>query len=167
MQLFANMSMQLLRTSATESQFKYGFAWFIFIFFLAVAISNVHFLNVALRSGDVLVVVPTYYVFNLVMCVVGAIIYFRSYDRFTTNQAVLFCCGVAVTLAGVYLLATRPNPNKAGGAGGGAGGSSNAASSSSSSSAAAAADGAHENSSSESAQAFEGSVASNHSTSSI
>lgn len=78
--------------------------------FVAMAGSNVHFLNMGLRSGDALVVVPVYYTLNLVLCAVSGIVYFNELSKFDPLQAALFLVGIAITCTGVFVLAYRPEP---------------------------------------------------------
>ena len=57
---------------------------------------QIHFMNLSLRVGNALVVIPTYYTFNTVLSVAGGMVYFEEYSALSLTQGLLFIAGVSV-----------------------------------------------------------------------
>jgi uncharacterized membrane protein len=113
-QLFAKMAAQLLRdTFAGDDQFAYALTYAIMIVMALSAASNVHFLNLGLREGDVLLMIPVYYVLSLVMTVIGGIIFFQTYVDFGAASTLLFSASICCTLLGVMILTQRSSTSNA------------------------------------------------------
>ena len=102
--LFGKCSVQLLKTSfAGENQFADPLSWILTGVFLTCAISAVVFLNVGLRRGTALFVVPLYFVLNTLLAITGGLIYFEEFKRFSFEQGALFAGGVVLTVVGVWV----------------------------------------------------------------
>jgi drug/metabolite transporter (DMT)-like permease len=102
--LFGKCSVQLLKASmAGENQFKHPLSWLLTTVFVVCAVSAVGYLNIGLRRGTALFVVPLYYVLNTLLAIVGGLVYFEEFRRFQPAQGALFAAGVATTILGVYM----------------------------------------------------------------
>ena len=102
--LFGKCSVQLVKSSVSgENEFIHPLSWFITIVFLVCAILAVVFLNLGLHRGTALFVVPLYYVLNTVLAILGGLIYFEEFQRFTFVQGLTFGSGVLVTVIGVWV----------------------------------------------------------------
>lgn len=113
-QLLAKGTMQLLRlTFDGETQLEFVSTWVLIGCLLLCAITNVHFLNLALREADSLTVIPTYFVLNTALTVVGGLIFFETYHQFSTKSFILFVASVLVTLCGVLVITKQQLPYEA------------------------------------------------------
>lgn len=102
--LFGKCTIQLLKASFESSnQFIYPLSWLLTAVFLTCAIMAVVYLNVGMRRGTALFVVPLYYVLNTVLAILGGLIYFEEFQHFTQRQGFLFALGVALTVIGVWV----------------------------------------------------------------
>jgi drug/metabolite transporter (DMT)-like permease len=110
-QLLAKGTMQLLRlTFDGETQLEFVSTWVLIVCLLVCAITNVHFLNLALREADSLTVIPTYFVLNTALTVVGGLIFFETYHQFSTRSFSLFISSVLFTLCGVLVITKQKLP---------------------------------------------------------
>lgn len=110
-QLLAKGTMQLLRiTIDGQTQFEFVSTWVLIGCLLLCAITNVHFLNLALREADSLTVIPTYFVLNTALTVVGGLIFFETYHQFSARSFTLFFSSVLVTLCGVLVITKQQLP---------------------------------------------------------
>lgn len=110
-QLLAKGTMQLLRlTFDGETQLEFVSTWVLIGCLLLCAITNVHFLNLALREADSLTVIPTYFVLNTALTVVGGLIFFETYHQFSLRSFALFIASVLVTLCGVLVITKEQLP---------------------------------------------------------
>ncbi len=103
--LFGKCSIQLLKETIVkgENQFVHPLAWALTAVFLTCAVSAVAFLNIGLRRGAALFVVPLYYVLNTLLAIIGGLVYFEEFKRFAPVQGMAFAIGVGMTVAGVYI----------------------------------------------------------------
>jgi len=102
--LFGKCSVQLLKASMQgENQFTDPLSWVLTLVFVVCAVAAVGFLNIGLRRGTALFVVPLYFVLNTVLAIVGGLIYFEEFRRFSVAQGALFSLGVAATVLGVFM----------------------------------------------------------------
>jgi hypothetical protein len=102
--LFGKCTVQLLKDSLQrENQFRSPLSWVLTVVFLFCAVSAVAFLNVGLRRGKALFVVPLYYVLNTILAITGGLVYFEEFRRFGVAQGIVFASGVAVTIGGVWV----------------------------------------------------------------
>ena len=103
--LFGKCSIQLLKATLVggDNQFTHPVSWLLTIVFLTCAVSAVAFLNIGLRRGAALLVVPLYYVLNTLLAIVGGLVYFEEFKAFAPLQAACFASGVGMTVAGVYI----------------------------------------------------------------
>ena len=99
----------LLQTSILEkkNQFTSPLAFLIVAAFAFSSASQIHWLNVGLRSADSLFIVPTFYVVWTSFSIIGGLIYYHELGSFHAAQYFLFPMGVLTTFAGVYLLTSR------------------------------------------------------------
>lgn len=88
--------------------------------FLFFAILNVHCMQVALRRGEALIVVPAYSTLSTLLCIGCGLVFFREDERLFALRAAdvaaqrtvsyrgaMFVCGVALTLLGILALTVR------------------------------------------------------------
>lgn len=102
--LFGKCTVQLVKSSLEfENEFTHPLSWLITLVFLACALGAVGYLNLGLHRGTALFVVPLYYVLNTILAILGGLVYFEEFSRFTPLQAALFATGVATTVAGVWV----------------------------------------------------------------
>ena len=125
-------SMQLIKSTIADSaQLKDPATYAIITVFIMCAVSNIHFINMGLQvrdnvgghhhaccvltlrlrsrhlyvqSGSALLVVPMYYVLNMLFSIASGIIYFQEWSQFTTTSAIMFSLGVLLTVIGVFVL---------------------------------------------------------------
>ena len=106
--LFGKCTIQLLKASfgpgstADSNQFRSPLAWILTGVFLFCAIAAVVFLNIGLRRGKALFVVPLYYVLNTILAILGGLIYFEEFRAFSPARGTVFGLGVLVTIVGVW-----------------------------------------------------------------
>lgn len=109
--LFASMCTHLISTTTHgANQFTTVFTYVCFIALIVTALSNIHFINVALQSGNIVVALPTYYVVNVILTMISGMLFYQTYQSFETVPAVLFAIGVLLTVVGVILITQRPVP---------------------------------------------------------
>ena len=103
--LLGKCTMQLIKTSVTTpaNQFTSPISFVISAVFITAAVGSVHLLNVGLRRGTALFVVPFYYVSSTSLAIVGGLVYFEEFARFTALQMVVFFGGVGLTVLGVWI----------------------------------------------------------------
>ena len=65
--------------------------------------TQIHFLNLGLRSHDQLIVVPTFMVSLEVFSVVSGLIFWGEFNSFTPLRAFLFILGILTSFAGIYI----------------------------------------------------------------
>jgi len=107
-QLFAKMFMQLLRlTMNGDSQFHRILTYIVLILLIFTAFSNIHFLNLGLREGEILVMIPTYYVLNLLLTVVEGLIFFKVFHLFSVETGLCFSFALGLTVIGITILSAR------------------------------------------------------------
>lgn len=103
--LMGKCSMQLIKSTIADSaQLKDPATYAIITVFIMCAVSNIHFINMGLQSGSALLVVPMYYVLNMLFSIASGIIYFQEWSQFTTTSAIMFSLGVLLTVIGVFVL---------------------------------------------------------------
>lgn len=109
--LLAKCVAEVVRTTAEghSGQFRSPVPY---VLVAAVAVSGfaqVHVLNVGLRGYKQQVVVPSFLAVYTTFSILGGIFFFREGSGYTASQAALFGGGTAVSFAGVYAIATRPD----------------------------------------------------------
>eukprot|EP00933_Yihiella_yeosuensis_P035026 TRINITY_DN2849_c3_g1_i1.p1 TRINITY_DN2849_c3_g1~~TRINITY_DN2849_c3_g1_i1.p1 ORF type:complete len:431 (-),score=31.77 TRINITY_DN2849_c3_g1_i1:310-1602(-) len=81
--------------------------WQLWLWIAAIVlcgISQIHFLNLALRRGDASFVIPAYEAIGILVQIVVGGIFFREYLAFTLGEHVRFWTGVAFVLLGLLAL---------------------------------------------------------------
>ena len=103
--LLGKCTMQLIKTSLTtpDNQFTSPLAFLITAIFLTAAIASVHLLNVGLRRGTALFVVPFYYVASTSLAIGGGLVYFEEFNTMRWQQCIIFFGGVGLTVLGVWI----------------------------------------------------------------
>ena len=103
--LLGKCTMQLIKTSVTtaDNQFTSPLSFVISTIFIVAAIGSVHLLNTGLRRGTALFVVPFYYVSSTSLAIVGGLVYFEEFARFSAVQMLVFFGGVGLTVLGVWI----------------------------------------------------------------
>merc|ERR1719353_930365 len=87
------------------SPWRYWQTYVIAGFALSCAPAELHFLNLALKSGDAIFVVPVYLALGMTCQLLTGMVFFQEYRNFSSiNHAVCFSCSVAVTLLFVVIL---------------------------------------------------------------
>ena len=103
--LFAKSGSLLLQeTFQGNNQFVYGSTYPILLMLCFFAVSGVYWMNVALTTYDVVIVVPLYFAFWSIFGIVGGLVYFDETASMTTVQAAVFPVGVVITLVGAFLV---------------------------------------------------------------
>ena len=102
--MLGKCTMQLIKTSVTgDNQFRSPVSFVLCAVFIVAAVASVHLLNTGLRRGAALFVVPFYYVSSTSLAIVGGLVYFEEFSRFSAPQMVVFFGGVALTVLGVWI----------------------------------------------------------------
>ena len=103
--LLGKCTMQLIKTTFTtpNNQFTSPVSFLITAIFLTAAIASVHLLNVGLRRGTALFVVPFYYVASTSLAIGGGLVYFEEFNTMRWLQCVVFFGGVGLTVLGVWI----------------------------------------------------------------
>ena len=103
--LLGKCCMQLIKTSVTtpDNQFHSPLSYLITAIFLTAAVASVHLLNVGLRRGTALFVVPFYYVASTSLAIGGGLVYFEEFKEMGWLQCVVFFGGVGLTVLGVWI----------------------------------------------------------------
>jgi drug/metabolite transporter (DMT)-like permease len=80
--LLAKCTVQLIKASVSSAnQFSHPMFLPIVVSFVSCAVGELHFMNVALRTGNALIIIPVYYVVNTVLSVGGGLVYFQVSRR--------------------------------------------------------------------------------------
>merc|ERR1719152_677140 len=92
--------------------------WLFWVFeaaFLFCAACQIHFLNLGMKYGDAVIVIPSYMALSMLgQIVVGGLIFFREFRSFTVMDEARFWPGVLFVLLGVATLASQEHfPSKA------------------------------------------------------
>jgi hypothetical protein len=105
----AKILSELLEGLARTGKSPFGDGYFYLVIALTglSGVTQIHQFQVALRQADALVVVPAFFVVWTLLSVTGGGIFFREFDNFSAARAFGFVAGVAVTTAGVVILASR------------------------------------------------------------
>lgn len=89
-----------------ENQLWHWEFWVLLVGMVTLALTNVHFLNLALRYGDAVVVVPVYEALSMAgQIVLGGVIFFNELADTPLAQQVPFWVGVVLVLVGVVFVA--------------------------------------------------------------
>jgi uncharacterized membrane protein len=103
-------------TGPVEEAWRSVVPWLFLASMVVLALSNVHLMNMALRVGEGVLVVPVYESLSILGQVVLGVIFFgelRSLDNSSMNT-LLFWLGVSSVLLGIFLLTKEldPSPRK-------------------------------------------------------
>jgi len=78
------------------------------IVLVTMLVLQIHFLNAGLERFDVLLIVPMYQGFWIILTAAAGMVTYREYENFGVLEGVFFPLGVVVTLVGVYVMSLRP-----------------------------------------------------------
>mmetsp|Transcript_21930 Transcript_21930/g.43544 ORF Transcript_21930/g.43544 Transcript_21930/m.43544 type:complete len:411 (-) Transcript_21930:143-1375(-) len=106
--LFAKCSVHLLKTSIEgTNEFVKPLTYVILSCLVVCATQSVRYLNMALQQGNILKIIPFYFVSNTVLTIAGGLIYFQDLARMSAVDVVLFMLGVLTTIVGVYVASIK------------------------------------------------------------
>lgn len=110
----------LILTSVADSETKQlqsALFWVFSVAFLFCAACQIHFLNLGMKYGDAVIVIPSYMALSMLgQIVVGGLIFFREFKYFTAMDEARFWPGVLFVLLGVAILTSQEKiPNKSNG----------------------------------------------------
>lgn len=91
----------------TLNQFDRWESWVMVVTMLVLAVTNLHFLNMALSIGDAVYVVPVYEAMAILGQTVIGGIFFREFQHMTVWAHINFWFGLLCIIAGVICLAQR------------------------------------------------------------
>jgi uncharacterized membrane protein len=91
----------------THNQFDRWESWVMVITMLLLAVTNLHFLNMALSIGDAVFVVPTYEAMAIFGQTLLGGLFFQEFQGLDTYGHINFWFGLSIILLGVVLLARR------------------------------------------------------------
>jgi hypothetical protein len=108
--LFAKSTAEVVKQTARgDNQFAHPASYFFILFLFLFLFLQMRILNEGLSKADALVIVPVYQVCWVMMNTVVGMVYFEDYKEMIPWHTFLFLLGVAITLAGVFLLSKRDN----------------------------------------------------------
>lgn len=115
--ILSKSSASLILTSVADAETKQlqtSLFWIFIATFLCSAASQMHFLNLGMKYGDAVIVIPSYMALSMLgQMVFGGLIFFHEFRNFTTMDQIRFWPGVAFVLIGVAALASQESlPNK-------------------------------------------------------
>jgi len=103
--LFVKASSELVKYSfAHDNQFVSPLPFFVCAVAVCSALTQVHFLNVGLRTFNATYVVPIFYISWTLSSIVGSGCLFHDFASFSPLHFVAFFSGVALVFVGVWLL---------------------------------------------------------------
>ena len=89
---FAKCAVQLVKTSLfEENQMTHFETYVIIAVFVVSAIMQVHLLNLAMKIGEILMVIPAFFVLNTILSVISGLVYFQEYSSFNVGQSIVSC----------------------------------------------------------------------------
>ena len=89
------------------SQLSYALLWIMMALTAISAIWSMHYLQLALQSFEASLTIPTFFTLFTFCCIAGAALAFQEFSALTALPLALFIIGLALAVAGVYLLARR------------------------------------------------------------
>mmetsp|Transcript_28678 Transcript_28678/g.60838 ORF Transcript_28678/g.60838 Transcript_28678/m.60838 type:complete len:356 (+) Transcript_28678:208-1275(+) len=111
--LSAKCSVGLLFTSLhyRQSQFQDASTWIVFCVMAILAVLNVHFMNMAMKYGDAVFVVPLYESLSMLGQVFLGGIFFRELEQLTITGHIYFWFGVVCVVLGIICMTGRAPEN--------------------------------------------------------
>ncbi len=110
--LFAKSTVELLKdASHGDDVFKHMETYVIIAMMCGSLLTQITFLNGALKRFDSLLTLPIYQVYWIMSGVVGGLVYFGEFQQFTGSQMSYFILGTLITIAGLVVLTTRDHHN--------------------------------------------------------
>ncbi len=104
----AKCSTLVIKESFTASnQFAVPQTYAIIGVWLFAAVNEVRLLNIALKHGDSLMIIPAQYVMNSILCIICGLVYFEEYKFFPLSHVGALCAGSSMTAVGIYVIALR------------------------------------------------------------
>merc|ERR1712165_217318 len=89
--------------------------WLLYVMLVALIgtwVAQMIWINEGLVHCPAIFIISLEAVFNEIMGVLGGLLYFQEYNNFGTVDLAVFCVGVALSLVGVSIIATRPQETK-------------------------------------------------------
>uniref|UniRef100_A0A383W012 Magnesium transporter n=1 Tax=Tetradesmus obliquus TaxID=3088 RepID=A0A383W012_TETOB len=109
--LFSKTLAVLLRATASgDNQLTKWFTWLVLPAFLFTAVFWVSRLNKGLKMFPAMVIVPMLQICWTLFSILSGMLYFQEYQEMGWLQASMFCLGVAIVFAGVFLLTKASTP---------------------------------------------------------
>jgi len=106
--LFAKSTAELIKETARgENQLKYFGFYAILAALVFTIVSQLHWLAIALKNADALLVIPIFQSFFIIISIIGGGVYFKELDKLSQTNTAIFCAGVMIMMSGIYMLAQR------------------------------------------------------------
>ncbi|CAK9111417.1 Probable magnesium transporter NIPA8 [Durusdinium trenchii] len=108
--LFAKSTVELLKDAAQgQDVFWHLDTYVIIACMVGCLLTQITFLNGAMKRFDQLYVMPVYQSYWIISGVIGGLVYFGEYQEFDQTQINMFFLGTVVTLAGLFVLTKKSN----------------------------------------------------------
>ncbi|GBG32869.1 Magnesium transporter NIPA2 [Hondaea fermentalgiana] len=108
--LFAKSTVELLKDAAQgDDVFLHLDTYLIICAMVACLLTQITFLNGAMKRFDQLYVMPMYQSYWIISGVVGGLVYFGEWEESTTTQINMFVLGTCITLSGLVVLTRKEN----------------------------------------------------------
>uniref|UniRef100_A0A7S2W6H8 Magnesium transporter n=1 Tax=Mucochytrium quahogii TaxID=96639 RepID=A0A7S2W6H8_9STRA len=106
--LFAKSTVELIKDASHGDDVFWHIETYVIIALMTVCLlAQITFLNGGLKRFDSLFVVPVYQSYWIISGVVGGLVYFGEWERFSNKQMVMFIVGTFVTLSGLLVLTQK------------------------------------------------------------
>lgn len=106
--LFAKSTAELIKVSLEgDNQFLNGATYVIMLLMFVSIFSQIHWLAMALKDFDAVIVVPVFQCFFITGSIIGGGVLFKEFENLATWELALFMVGITLTQVGVFLLAQR------------------------------------------------------------
>lgn len=90
-----------------QNQFDRWESWVMMVTMVVLAVSNLHFINMALSVGDAVYVVPVYEAMSILGQTLLGGIFFNEFQHLSTFGLINFCLGLSCILLGIFFLARK------------------------------------------------------------
>jgi len=108
--LFAKSTVELLKDAARgDDVFFHLDTYVIICALIGCLLTQITFLNGAMKRFDQLYVMPVYQSYWIISGVIGGLVYFGEWEEFTQFQINMFTIGTIITLLGLYVLTKKEN----------------------------------------------------------
>jgi len=108
--LFAKSTVELLKDAFHgDDVFLHLDTYLIIAMMILCLLTQIHFLNGAMKRYDQLHVLPVYQSYWIISGVVGGLVYFGEFEELSPAAINMFLIGTAITLSGLYQLTKKEN----------------------------------------------------------